>query len=102
MYAAVADLKSFVRGLPLVILILFMQFRRQAYRCVRSDIHILNTILFESVAGFTYIMTGCPAQNHLRKEVVLEMRKSSESAKSEWLMSLPVIVLQSHNGLQVG
>lgn len=52
MYAAVADLKSLVRGLPLVILILFMQFRRQAYRCVRSDIHILNTILFESVAGF--------------------------------------------------
>lgn len=47
-------------------------------------------------------MTGCPAQNHLHKEVVLEMRKSSESAKSEWLMSLPVIVLQSHNGLQVG
>lgn len=42
MYAAVADLRSLMRSLRSVILILFMQFQRQAYRCVRSGIHILN------------------------------------------------------------
>lgn len=53
MYAAVASFKSFVRGVPLVTIILFMQFQRQAYRCVRSGTHILNTILFELVVDFT-------------------------------------------------
>lgn len=75
MYAAVADLKRVVRDLLLIILTLFKQFQRQAYRDVRSGLHILNMILFELVAVFTYAVTGCPAQNHLQKEVVLEMRK---------------------------
>lgn len=52
MYATVANLKSFVRGLPLVLLILFMQFQRQAYRYNRSGIHILINILFELVAFY--------------------------------------------------
>lgn len=52
MYAAVADLKRVVRDLLLIILTLFKQFQRQAYRNVRSGLHILNMILFELVAVF--------------------------------------------------
>lgn len=59
MYAAVADLKRLVRDLLLIILTLFKQFQRQAYRYVRSGLHILNMILFELVALFTYAVTGC-------------------------------------------
>jgi len=75
MYAAVADLKSLVRGVLLIILTLFIQFQRQAYRDVTVGHHLLSTILFELVAVITCAMAGCPAQKHLQKEVGLEMRK---------------------------
>lgn len=57
MYAAVTDLKSLVRDLLLIILTLFMQFQRQAYRDVRSGLHILSIILFEIVAVYSDTMT---------------------------------------------
>lgn len=61
MYTAADGLRGLVRGLLLIIGTLFMMVQRQAYRDVRSFLHIFSVISLELVAVLRRAKTGCPA-----------------------------------------